>query len=111
MARRSGFGGGNMNQMMKQVQQIQRKMQETQQQIEQTEYTASVNGGVVEVTANGKKEILNVRIDKEIVDPEDVEMLEDMILTAVNEAIKKVEKDTEEKMGALTGGMNIPGMF
>ncbi|MGY3776462.1 YbaB/EbfC family nucleoid-associated protein [Helcococcus sueciensis] len=111
MARRGGFGGGNMNQMMKQVQQMQKKMQDAQQKIEETEYTSSINGGVVEISANGKKEILSIKIDKEIVDPEDVEMLEDMIVTAVNEVIKKVEEDASEKMGALTGGLNIPGMF
>lgn len=111
MAKRGGFGGANMGQMMKQVQQMQRKMQETQKEIEETIFTSSVGGGVVEVEANGKKEILSIKLKKEIVDPEDVEMLEDMILTAVNDAIKQVEKTTEEKMGQLTGGMNIPGMF
>lgn len=111
MARRGGFGGGNMNQMMKQVQQMQKKMEETQKQIEETEVTASAGGGMVEVVANGKKEIISIKLDKEAVDPEDVEMLQDLVLTAVNDAIKQVEKLTEEKMGKVTGGVNLPGMF
>ena len=111
MARRGGFGGGNMNQMMKQVQQMQKKMEETQKEIEETEVTASAGGGMVEVVANGKKEIISIKLDKEAVDPEDVEMLQDLVLTAVNDAIKQVEKITEEKMGRVTGGVNLPGMF
>lgn len=111
MARRGGFGGGNMNQMMKQVQQMQKKMEETQNEIEETEVTASAGGGMVEVVANGKKEIISIKLDKEAVDPEDVEMLQDLVLTAVNDAIKQVEKITEEKMGRVTGGVNLPGMF
>lgn len=112
MARRGGFGGGNnMGQMMKQVQQMQKKMEEAQKEIEVATVTATSGGGVVEVEANGKKEIVSVKIDPEAVDPEDVEMLEDLILTAVNDAIAQVDKLSEEKMGKVTGGMNLPGMF
>lgn len=111
MARRGGFGGNNMGQMMKQVQQMQKKMEDAQKEIEEATVTASAGGGVVEVEANGKKQITSIKIDPEAVDPEDVEILQDMVLTAVNDAIKQVEKLSEEKMGKLTGGMNLPGMF
>lgn len=111
MSRRGGFGGGNMGQMMKQVQQMQKKMEEAQKQIEETTVKGTAGGGMVEVEANGRKEILSVNIKPEAVDPEDVEMLEDLILTAVNDAIKQVEQISEEKMGKLTGGISLPGMF
>lgn len=111
MAKRGGFGGGNMGQMMKQVQQMQKKMEATQKEIEETTVTASAGGGMVEVEANGKKEILSIKIDPEAVDPEDVEMLQDLVLTAVNDAIKQVEQLSEDKMGKITGGMSLPGMF
>lgn len=110
MAKRS-FGGGNMGQMMKQVQQMQKRMEATQKEIEETLVSASAGGGMVEVEANGKKEILSIKIDPEAVDPEDVEMLQDLVLTAVNDAIKQVEKLSEDKMGKITGGMSLPGMF
>ena len=111
MAKRGGFGGGNMGQMMKQVQQMQKKMEATQKEIEETTVTASAGGGMVEVEANGKKEILSIKIDPDAVDPEDVEMLQDLVLTAVNDAIKQVEQLSEDKMGKITGGMSLPGMF
>lgn len=111
MAKRGGFGGGNMGQMMKQVQQMQKKMEATQKEIEEAKVTASSGGGMVEVEANGKKEILSIKIDPEAVDPEDVEMLQDLVLTAVNDAIKQVEQLSETKMGKITGGINLPGMF
>lgn len=111
MARRGGFGGGNMNQMMKQVQQMQKKMEEAQREIEESTVKASAGGGAVEVEANGRKEIISIKIDPEVIDAEDVEMLQDLVLTAVNDAIKQVEKISEEKMGRLTGGMNLPGLL
>ncbi len=111
MARRGGFGGGNMNQMMKQVQQMQKKMEEAQKEVEETIIKTSSGGGVVEVEINGKKEVISINIDPEVVDPEDVDMLQDLILAAVNDAINQVDKVSEEKMGKLTGGLNIPGMF
>lgn len=112
MSRRGGFGGGNnMGQMMKQVQQMQKRMEDAQKEIEESKVTATAGGGVIEVEANGKKQITSIKINPEVVDPEDVEMLEDMILTAVNDAISQVEKLSEEKMGKITGGMSLPGMF
>lgn len=111
MARRGGFGGGNMGQMMKQVQQMQKKMEEAQKEVEETVLTASAGGGMVEVEVSGKKEVLAVKIDPEAVDPEDVEMLQDMILTAVNDALNQIEQLSDEKMGKFTQGMNIPGLF
>lgn len=111
MARRGGFGGGNMNQMMKQVQQMQKKMEEAQKEVEETIIKTTSGGGVVEVEINGKKEVVSINIDPEVVDPEDVDMLQDLILAAVNDAINQIDKVSEEKMGKLTGGLNIPGMF
>ena len=112
MARRGGFGGGNnMGQMMKQVQQMQMRMEDAQKEIEESTVTATSGGGMVEVEANGKKQIISIKIDPEAVDPEDVEILQDMVLTAVNDAISQVEKLSEEKLGKITGGMNLPGIF
>jgi DNA-binding YbaB/EbfC family protein len=104
-----GFGGGNMNNLMKQAQMMQKQMEQMQKDMEVTEFETTSGGGAVSVRINGKKEILSLNIKPEVVDPEDVEMLEDLVLTAVNEALRKVEEETSSKMGKLTGGMNIPG--
>ena len=103
---RGGFPGGmgGMNNLMKQAQQMQKELEEK-------EFVASVGGGAVTVTANGKKDILAINIKPEVVDEDDVEMLEDLVLSAVNEALRKAEQETSKKMGTLTGGMNIPGLF
>ena len=85
--------------------------EQAQQELETKEFEASVGGGAVLVKVNGKKEVLSIKIKEEVVDPDDVEMLEDLVLSAVNEALKKAEEETANKMGKLTGGMNIPGMF
>lgn len=106
-----GFGGGNINNLMKQAQKLQKEMTQAQQELEEKEFEASVGGGAVLVKVNGKKEVLSIKIKEEVVDPDDVEMLEDLVLSAVNEALKKAEEETANKMGKLTGGMNIPGMF
>lgn len=106
-----GFGGGNINNLMKQAQKLQKEMAQAQQELEEKEFEASVGGGAVLVKVNGKKEVLSINIKEEVVDPDDVEMLEDLVLSAVNEALKKAEEETANKMGKLTGGMNIPGMF
>ena len=106
-----GFGGGNLNNLMKQAQKLQKEMEQAQQELETKEFEASVGGGAVLVKVNGKKEVLSIKIKEEVVDPDDVEMLEDLVLSAVNEALKKAEEETANKMGKLTGGMNIPGMF
>ncbi|MFT8350424.1 YbaB/EbfC family nucleoid-associated protein [Clostridium saccharoperbutylacetonicum] len=104
-----GFGGGNMNNLMKQAQKLQKQMEDMQKDIELKEFEASVGGGAVVVKINGKKEVTAINIKPEVVDPDDVEMLQDLVLSAVNEAIKKAEDETANKMGKLTGGM--PGLF
>ena len=107
-----GMGGGpqNMNAMIKQAQKMQEDMEAKQAELEEREYDISAGGGVVGVKINGKKEILSVKLAEEIVDPDDIETLEDLIVAGVNEAIKKVEADASAEMSKLTGGMNIPGM-
>lgn len=109
-----GMGGGpsNMQSMIKQAQKMQEEMAEKQAELEEREYDVSAGGGVVNVKINGKKEILSVKIDPEVVDPDDVETLEDLIVAAVNEAIKKVEAISAAEMQKITGTMNLPaGMF
>jgi DNA-binding YbaB/EbfC family protein len=108
-----GMGGGpsNMQAMLKQAQKMQEDMAAMQAELEEREYEVSAGGGVVGVKINGKKEILSVKIDPEVVDPDDVETLEDLIVAAVNEAIKKVESVSGEEMQKITGSMSIPGMF
>lgn len=104
-----GFGGGNMNNLMKQAQKLQKQMEDMQKEIESKEFEASVGGGAVVVKVTGKKEVASINIKPEVVDPDDVEMLEDLVLTAVNEAMKKADEETSSKMGKLTGGMG--GLF
>lgn len=110
---RGGFPGmgGNMNNLMKQAQKMQKQMEDAQKEIESKSFEASVGGGAVTVTVTGKKQITAVKIKPEVVDPDDVEMLEDLVLTAINEALKKADEETSALMGKLTGGLNIPGMF
>ncbi len=108
-----GMGGGpsNMQSMLKQAQKMQEDMAAKQAELEEREYEVAAGGGVVNVKINGKKEILSVKIEPEVVDPDDIETLEDLITAAVNEAIKKVEAESAEEMQKITGSMNIPGMF
>ncbi|WP_425446852.1 YbaB/EbfC family nucleoid-associated protein [Dethiothermospora halolimnae] len=110
---KGGFPGGmgNMGGMMKQVQKMQKKMAKMQKELEEREVEVTAGGGAINVKANGKKEILEVKIDEEVVDPDDVEMLEDLIVAAVNEAIRKADDMVSKEMGKVTGGMNIPGLF
>lgn len=103
--------GGNMNNMIKQAQKMQQNMMKMQEELEQTDFEASSGGGAVSVKMSGKKELLSVNIKPEAVDPDDVEMLEDLILTAVNDVIKKVDDANAAKMNSITGGLNIPGLF
>lgn len=103
--------GGNMNNMMKQVQKMQKQMEEMQGELEQREVEASAGGGAVVARVNGKKELLNIKIEESVVDPEDVEMLQDLIIAAVNEAIRNAEEMVNSEMQKITGGMNIPGLF
>ena len=103
-------GPANMQSMLKQAQKMQEDMTNMQAELETREYEVSAGGGVVGVKINGKKEILSVHLAEEIVDPDDIETLEDLIVAAVNEAIKKVEADSASEMSKITGGMGIPGM-
>ncbi len=103
--------GGNMNNLMKQAQKLQKQMEDAQKSLESKVFEASVGGGAVTIEATGKKEIKSVKIKPEVVDPDDVEMLEDLVLSAMNEVLKKVDEETASSMGKLTGGLNIPGMF
>ncbi len=105
------MGFGNMNKMLKQAQQMQAKMTKLQEEMAEKEVSASAGGGAINVTVNCKQELLDVKIDKEVVDPEDVEMLQDLILSAVNEALKNAQEMMAEEMNKVTGGLNIPGMF
>lgn len=102
-------GGMNMNALMKQAQQMQRKMEAAQKEAEAQEFEATAGGGAIAVRVNGKRELLNVEIDPDLLDPDDVEMLQDLILVAVNDALKKAEEAVASEMGKVTGG--IPGMF
>ncbi len=104
-------GPGNMTQMLKQAQKMQEDMAALQEDIEQREFTATSGGGAVEVTVDGKHFIKSIKINPDIVDPEDPEMLEDLITVAANEAIGNAIKTSEEEMGAITGGLNMPGLF
>lgn len=104
-------GPGNMNQMLKQAQKMQANMAALQEDLENREYTATSGGGMVEVTVDGKHLIKSIKINPDAVDPDDAEMLEDLITVAVNEAIGNAIKTSEEEMGAITGGLNMPGLF
>lgn len=106
-----GGSGFNMNNMMKQVQKMQDDMQKVQADLETKEYDASAGGGAVYVKVNGKKEVVSITLKPSVVDPEDIEMLQDLILIAVNEAMRSADEATNKAMGAMTGGMNIPGLF
>ena len=116
MAKRGGFPGmgmpGNMNNLMKQAQKMQRQMEENQKALEEKEFSATAGGGAVEVTVSGKKEVQKVKLQEEVVDPDDVEMLEDLIMAAVNEALRQVDEANTSAMSKLTGGLGaMPGMF
>ena len=110
MAKRGGFPGGmgmpgNMNNLMKQAQKMQKQMEESQKALQEKEYTASAGGGAVEITVSGKKEIVKVKLAEEAVDPDDVEMLEDMIMAAANEALRQVDEAAGAGMSKLAGGL------
>lgn len=115
MAKRGGFPGGgmpgNMNNLMKQAQRMQRQMEESQKELEEKEITATAGGGAVEVTITGKKEITKVKLSPEVVDPDDIEMLEDLIVAATNEAIRQIEDLSQESMAKITGGLGMGGGF
>lgn len=112
MAKRGGFPGGmpgNMNNLMKQAQRMQRQMEETTRELEEKEYSASAGGGAVTVTVSGKKEVLSVKLAEEVVDPDDIEMLQDLIVAATNEALRKMEEESQAAMSKLTGGLGSLG--
>ena len=114
MAKRGGFPGGmpgNMNNLMKQAQKMQKQMEENQKALEEKEFTATAGGGAVEVTVSGKREIVKVKLSEEAVDPDDVEMLEDLIVAATNEALRQAEEAAASAMSALTGGLSGLGGF
>lgn len=107
-----GIGGGpqNMQAMLKQAQQMQENIEKKKAELEEKDYVVSSGGGMVEVTVTGKHEIKAIGINPEVVDPEDVEMLEDMLMAALNEAMRKIDEDEERELSAVTGGLNIPGL-
>ncbi len=109
MAKRGGFPGGgmpgNMNNLMKQAQRMQRQMEESQKELETKEFTAKAGGGAVEVTVTGKKEIVKVVLSEDVVDPEDVEMLQDLIVAATNEALRMADEASANMMSKMTGGL------
>ena len=111
MAKHGGFAGGmpgmNMNNLMKQYQKMQKKLEETQEELAKKEYTGQAGGGAVKVVISGEKKVLKVSLNKDAVDPEDVETLEEMIALAVNQALTEIEKDSSQEMGRLTGGMGL----
>lgn len=110
---RPNFGGGmpNMQQLMKQAQKMQKQMEEAQAKLEELEVTATAGGGMIEVTATAKKEIKAITIKEEVVDPEDIETLEDLVLAAVNEALRQAEELSQKEMSKVTGGMPTGGLF
>jgi len=99
-----------MQNMMKQAQQLQSKMLKLQEELAEKTIDASSGGGMVKVTANGRQQILSIQIEKEVVDPDDIEMLQDLVLAAVNDALAKAQEMVSSEMGKLTGGLNIPGL-
>ena len=109
---RGGFpgmmGGGNMQQLARQAQKLQQQMTKMQEELEAREYEASAGGGMVTVKVSGKKELLSIEIKPEAVDPDDVEMLQDMVIAAVNEAVRAAMDDMSSTMSALTSGLNLP---
>ncbi len=112
MAKRGGFPAGsmpgNMSNMLKQAQRMQRQMEESQKQLEEQEFSATAGGSAVEVTVTGKKMISKIKLDPDAVDPDDVEMLEDLIMAACNEALGKAEEANEKLMSSISGGLNLP---
>ena len=103
-----GMGGGSMNNMIRQAQKMQQDMMKAQEELESKTYEAGAGGGVVSAVVSGKKELVSVTIDPEAVDPDDVEMLQDLIVAAVNEALRRANDDAVSQMSRLTGGLNLP---
>lgn len=110
---RGGFpgGGANMQQMMRQAQKMQQEMQKVQEELAQKEVEASAGGGAVKVVVSGNKQIKSIEIQPEVVDPDDIEMLQDLVQAAVNEALNQMEELSQKEMSRFTGGMNLGGLF
>lgn len=106
-----GMGGANMNNLLKQAQKMQKQMEDMQKELENKSFEASVGGGAVTAVVNGKNEILDIKIKPEVVDPDDVEMLQDLVLSACNQALKMAQDENSASMKKVTGGMGMPGMF
>lgn len=106
-----GMGGANRNNMLKQIQKMQQEMEQTQTDLAAQTYEATAGGGVVKAVVSGEKRLVELNIAPEAVDPDDVEMLNDLIVAAVNEALSKAEADAVARMGRLTGGINLNGLF
>ncbi len=107
---KQNFGMPNMQQLMKQAQKMQKQMEETQAKLDEITVTATVGGGMVEVVATGKKEIKSITIKEDVVDADDIETLEDLVLAAVNEALRQADEVSQKEMGKVTGGAGMPGM-
>ena len=105
-----GMGGMNMN-MIKQAQKMQQDMMKMQEELEEKEFTASSGGGAVEATVNGKNKVISIKISPDVVDPDDTEMLEDLVLAAINEAMRAADEGAASERKKITGGMSIPGLF
>ena len=105
------LGRGGMGNIMKQAQQMQKRMAQLQQELEERRFEATAGGGMVTAVVSGKQQLISLVIDPKAVDPEDVEMLQDLVVAAVSEALKQSQKISEEEMGKITGGLNIPGLF
>ena len=105
------MGGASMQQLARQAQKLQQQMTKMQEELDEREFEAASGGGMVTAKVNGKRELLSISIKPEAVDPEDVEMLEDLVMAAVNEALRTAAETVEREMGKLTGGMNMPGLF
>lgn len=106
-----GGGPGNMNQMIRQAQKMQEEMEKAKIDLSDKEYTATSGGGMIEVTVTGANLVKTVKLKPEVVDPADIEMLEDLVVAAVNEALRAAEEDSAQRMSAITGGINLPGMM
>ncbi|MFR5072124.1 MAG: YbaB/EbfC family nucleoid-associated protein [Bianqueaceae bacterium] len=112
MAKRGGYGGqmpGNMNNLMKQAQKMQRQMEEMQKELETKTVEATAGGEAVKVVVNGRKEVVEIELKPEVVDPEDIEMLQDLVMAAINEGLRKADEMVNSQMSTITGGLNLPG--
>lgn len=108
--KRGGGGGQDMRSIQKQMQQMQEELEKAQEELSAREFTASAGGGMVEATVNGDKDILGIKIDPDVMDPEEVDMVEDMVVAALNEAIRMVNDESDKTLGKFTQGINIPGL-